>query len=149
MVAEGTSQACSYRSQELYFQHIQLIKEVIQRYEDAQGLQYHENAVHPDSELTGQVIATVVCLQWELQEAKDKRQEVNDREVNARVQLAKAERKIAQLKQDLAGAQDTALVAHRNAGKHEKAYHETLILVRRAQAKTATATNQAHWATIQ
>ncbi len=53
MVARGTSQACSYRSQESYFQTIQVVKETIQRYEDAQGLQYHEKPVHLDCTIMG------------------------------------------------------------------------------------------------
>ena len=46
VMARSTSQACSYRSQESYFQNIQVVKEAIQRYEEAQGLQYHERPVH-------------------------------------------------------------------------------------------------------
>ncbi len=109
-LAEGTSQACSYRSQESYFRTIQLVKEAIQRYEDAQGLQYRENPVHLDSEIAGLIPVIVTHLQWELREAKDRWQDVSDREVDARVHLGKAEKRVAQLKQDLAGAQDAAFV---------------------------------------
>ncbi len=36
-LARGTSQACSYRSQELYFRMIQVAKETIKNYEEEQG----------------------------------------------------------------------------------------------------------------
>ncbi len=38
VMARGTSQACSHRSQELYFGMIQVIKETIKNYEDEQGV---------------------------------------------------------------------------------------------------------------
>ncbi len=41
-LAEGTSQACSYRSQESYLRNIQLVKEAMQGYENEQRLQYRE-----------------------------------------------------------------------------------------------------------
>ena len=44
MMARGTSQACSHRSQELYFRVSQVLKETIKNYEDEQGVQYGENA---------------------------------------------------------------------------------------------------------
>ncbi len=37
-LAKGTSQACSYQSQESYFRHSQLLKETICNYEAEQGL---------------------------------------------------------------------------------------------------------------
>ncbi len=40
-------------------------------------------------------------------------------------------------------------MAQRNAGKHERAYHETLVLLRRAQQGASTATDQADWTLIQ
>ncbi len=58
VVARGTSHACSYRSQELYFQVIQVVKDTIRKYEEEQGLQYRENPVHLDRELMGPIIAT-------------------------------------------------------------------------------------------
>ncbi len=57
-LAEGTSQACSYQSQESYFRNSQLFKEAMQRYENEQGLQYHDKPVHLDSEIAGLMIAT-------------------------------------------------------------------------------------------
>ena len=40
VMARGTSQACSHRSQELYFRVSQVLKETIKDYEDQQGVQY-------------------------------------------------------------------------------------------------------------
>ncbi len=48
VMARGTSQGCSYRSQGLYFQVIQVVKETIKKYEEEQGLQYREDPVHLD-----------------------------------------------------------------------------------------------------
>ncbi len=70
-VARGISQACSYRSQETYFQNFQVVKETIRRYEDAQGLQYHEKPVHLVRNLVGTILATFVHHQRELSAAKD------------------------------------------------------------------------------
>ena len=64
--AKGTSQACSYQSQESYFKHSQLFKETVQSYENHQGLQYRDKPVHLDSEIAGLIIATVTQLQREL-----------------------------------------------------------------------------------
>ncbi len=61
-LAQGTSQACSHRSQELYFRMIQMIKETVKDYEDEQGVQYGENAVHLDRDLVGTILATFVHL---------------------------------------------------------------------------------------
>ncbi len=66
-MVQGTSQACSYRSQELYFQIIQVVKETIRRYEEGQGLQYRENPVHLDRALVGLILATFDYHQKELQ----------------------------------------------------------------------------------
>ena len=90
-LVRGTSQACSYRSQELYFQMIQVFKETIQDYEDEQGVQYGENAVHLDRDLVGTILATFVHLKRELQVARDSRQQAWDREVDANVQRREAE----------------------------------------------------------
>ena len=73
VVARGTSQACSYRSQESYFQTIQVVKETIRRYEDAQGFQYHEKPVHLDHDIVGPILATFVHYQRELRAAEDAR----------------------------------------------------------------------------
>ena len=78
VLAEGTSQACSHRSQESYFRSIQLVKAAIQGYENEQGLQYHEKPVHLDSAIAGRIIATITHLQQELHAAKDARQEAWD-----------------------------------------------------------------------
>ncbi len=59
-MARGTSQACSHRSQELYFRMVQMLKETVKDYEDEQGIQYGENAVHLDRDLVGPVIATFI-----------------------------------------------------------------------------------------
>ncbi len=66
VMARCTSQACSYRSQELYFRIIQVAKETIKNYEEEQGLQYQENHVHLDRDLVGPLIATFPHLQREL-----------------------------------------------------------------------------------
>ncbi len=73
-LAEGTSQAYSYRTQESYFQNIQVIKETIQRYEDEQGLQYRKKPVHLDSSFVERIIVTFVHLKRELCTAEDARQ---------------------------------------------------------------------------
>ncbi len=70
-LVKGTSQACSYRSQESYFRHSQLFKETMQSYENEQGFLYHDRPVHLDSDIAGLIMATVAHLQWELREAKD------------------------------------------------------------------------------
>ncbi len=74
MVARGTSQPCSYRSQELYFQMIQVVKETIRKYEEEQGLQYHDNPVHLDCDLVGPILATFAHHQRELRAARDAQQ---------------------------------------------------------------------------
>ncbi len=90
-LARGTSQACSHRSQELYFRMIQTVKETIKGYEDEQGVQYCENTVHLDRDLVGTILATFVHLQRELQVARNSRQQAWDREVDARFQRKEAE----------------------------------------------------------
>ncbi len=90
-MAQGTSQACSHRSQELYFRMIQTLKETVKAYEDEQGVQYGENAVHLDCDLVGTILVTFVHLQRELQVARDSRQQGWDREVDARMQRKEAE----------------------------------------------------------
>ncbi len=55
-------------------------------YEAEQGLQYRERPVYLDSEIAGSIIVNVAQKQRELQETKDERQEVRDREVNANIQ---------------------------------------------------------------
>ncbi len=121
----------------------------MQGYEDEQGLQYHEKPVHLDSAIAGSIIATVTQLQGQQREAKDAQQEARDREVDARARLGQAEDEVAQLKRDLFGSQDAMCEAQENAREKEKAYHETLVLLKRAQPGTPNATNQVEWALIQ
>ncbi len=83
-LAQGTSQACSYRSQELYFRMAQTVKETLTGYEEEQRVQYGENAVHLDRDLVGPLIATFVYLKRELQVTRDSRQQAWDREVDAK-----------------------------------------------------------------
>ncbi len=97
VMARGTSQACSYCSQELYFQVIQVVKETIKKYEEEQGLQYHENPVHLDRDLVGPIIATFTHHQRELCVARDERQTAWDREIDAKVHRREAENQVAQL----------------------------------------------------
>ena len=91
-LARGTSQACSHRSQELYFRVIQVVKETIKNYEDEQGVQYGENAVHLDCALVGPLIVTFAHLQRELQVVRDSRQLAWDREVDSKIQRKEAEK---------------------------------------------------------
>ncbi len=62
---------------------IQVVKETIKNYEDEQGIQYGENAVHLDRALVGPLIATFAHLQRELQVVRDSRQLVWYREVSS------------------------------------------------------------------
>ncbi len=71
VIARGTIQACSYRSQELYFPIIQAVKDTIRKYEEEQGLQHHENPVHLDRDLVGPILATFAHYQRELRVASD------------------------------------------------------------------------------
>ena len=143
VMAQGTSQACSYQSQELYFQIIQVVKETLRTYEEEQGLQYNEKPVHLDRDLVGPILATFVHHQRELRMAKDAKQAVQDREVYAQIQRREAENQVAQLKRDLFGSQDAVCEAQETARRHEKAYHETLVLLKRAQTADLAAANQA------
>ncbi len=121
----------------------------MQGYEDGKGLQYHEKPVHLDSVIVGSIIATVTQLQRELREAKDARQEEKDREVDARAHLSHAEDEVAQLKRDLSGSQDTMREAQENTREKEKAYHETLVLLKRARAENPASISQVDQALIQ
>ena len=78
-MARGTSQTCSYRSQELYFQKFQKVKEAMRDFEDGQGLLYGEEPVHLDHDLVGLILATFEFLQRELGAAKEERQAAWDR----------------------------------------------------------------------
>ncbi len=146
-IARGTSQACSYRSQELYFQMAQALKETMQGYEDEQGVQYGENAVHMDRDLVGSVLATCVHLQRELQVAKDSRQLAQDREVDANIQRREAEKRETQLTRKLEASENEAFRTQETSREYERLYHETLVLLRKAQTAdpaTANAEDQAH-----
>ncbi len=140
-VARGTSQACSYHRQELYSHVIQVVKETIRKYEEEQGLQYRENPVHLDRDLVGPIITTFAHYQRELCAAREQRQMAWDREVDAKVHCREAEKQVAQLKHDLFKAQNAVLEAQETARRHEKAYHETLVLLNRAQTADPAATN--------
>ena len=117
------------------------MKETVKDYEDQQGVQYGENAVHLDQDLVGPLIATFVHLQRELQVARDSRQLAWDREVDAKVQRKDAETREAQLKCDLKASQDEVLRAQEAARKYERDYHETLVLLKRAQGADAATAN--------
>ncbi len=149
VMAQGTSQGCSYCSQGLYFQVIQVVKETIKKYQEEQGLQYRENPVHLDCDLVGPIIATFAHHQRELCTARDERHAAWDREVDANVHRNEAENRVAQLKRDLLKAQNAVLEAQEAARRHGKAYHETLVLLRRAQTADPAAVNQADQAHIQ
>ena len=141
VMARGTSQACSHRSQELYFRVIQVVKEAIKNYEDEQGPQYSENAVHLDRDLVGPLIATFAHLQRELQVVRESRQTAWDREIDANVHHKEAGKREAQLKCDLRASQNEVLRAQETAREHEREYHETLVLLRRAQAADPATAN--------
>ncbi len=124
----------SDQSQELYFRVIQVAKETIKNYEEEQGLQYLENHVHLDRDLVGPIIATFAHHQRELHAAKEQRQMAWDREVDAKFHRMEAEKREVQLKCYLEKSQDEVLRAQETARKHEKDYHETLVLLKQAQA---------------
>ncbi len=147
VLARGTSQACSHRSQELYFRMIQVLKGTIKDYEDEQGIQYGENAIHLDRDLVGPLLATFVHLQRELQVTRDSRQEAWDHELDAKVHRKEAETQVTQLKRDLEASQAEVLRAQETAREHEKEYHETLVRLKQAQSAdpaTASAEAQVH-----
>ncbi len=148
-VARGTTQACSYCSQELYFQVIQVVKETIRKYDEEQGLQYSENAVHLNRDLVGPIIATFAHHQRELRMAREAQQMAWDREVDANIHRREAEKQAAQLKCNLSKSQDAVFEAQETARKHEKAYHETLVLLQWAQAMNPAAANQSDQVGIQ
>ncbi len=152
VLVRGTSQACSHRSQELYFRGIQVVKEALKNYEDEQGLKYSKNAVHLDRALVGPLIATFAHLQREQQVVRESRQTAWDREINAKVHRKEAEKREAQLNCDLRASQNEVLRAQETAREHEREYHETLVLLRRAQAAdpaTANAEDQARIQSLQ
>ncbi len=126
-----------------------MVKETIQRYEDEQGLQYHEKPIHLDSAIVGPIIASFVHLKRELRAAEDAWQVARDREFDAQVHHREAENEVAQLKRDLFGSQDATCEIQENARRHEKAYHESLVLLKRAHTEDPAAASQAYQAFIQ
>ncbi len=118
-------------------------------YEAEQGLQYHERPVHLDSAIAGSITAMVAHLQREVQEAKDGRQEANDRAIDANLNRREAENQVAQLKRDLFKAEQGTFEARKTARKYEKLYHETLAKLEQAQAGDPTASNRADRVLIQ
>ncbi len=121
----------------------------MQSYENEKGLQYRDKPVHLDSEIAESIMVTVAQLQRGLLEAKDAREETKDREVNAKVHFERAENEVAQLGQDLFGSQEAICETQENARKNEKAYHETLVLLKRARLENPVAVGQVDRALIQ
>ncbi len=142
-MARGTSQACSYHSQELYFQEFKKVKATLRKYEDGQGLQYHEKPVHLDRDLVGPILSTFVHHQRELSAAREERQTAWDRQVDADMHRREAENKVAQLECDMFGSPEAVREAQETARRHEKAYHETLVLFKQAQTANPAAANLA------
>ncbi len=149
MMARGTSQACSYRSQELYFQIIQVVKETIRKYEEEQGLQYHENPVHLDRDLVGPILATFAHHQRELRATRDERQTAWDREVDAKVHRREAENEVTRLRQELAKARENAIDTTQAAPLLEKLHHNALLTWEQAETEDPAAGTQADRAYIQ
>ncbi len=89
----------------------------------------------------GPLIATFAHFQRELQTVREQRQAARDREVDANVHHREAENQVAQLNHDLFASQDALREAQETARKHEKDYHETLVLLTRAQAANPTTAN--------
>ncbi len=84
--------------------------------------------------------------------ARNSRQQVWDREVDARMQRKEAEQREAQLKCDLEASRDETFRAQETARGQEKKYHETLVLLRQAQTvdpATANAEDQARIQTLE
>ena len=126
-----------------------MVKETIRNYKEEQGLQYRENAVHLDRDLVGPIIVTFAHHQRELCMAREARQTAWDREVDANIHRREAEKQAAQLKRELSNAQNAVLEAQETARGHVKVYHETLVLLRRAQAANPAAVSQADQVRIQ
>ncbi len=89
----------------------------------------------------GPLIATFAHLQRELQAVREQRQAAQDREVDANVHCREAENQVDQLNRDLFKSQDAVREAQETARRHEKDYHETLVLLRRAQAANPATAN--------
>ncbi len=128
---------------------IQVVKKTIRKFEEEQGLQYRENPVHLDRALVGPILATFEHYQRELRTAREARQMAWDQEVDAKVHRREAENQVAQLKRYLEKAQDAVLEAQGTARGHEKAYHDTLVLLKQAQTTDLAAANSADQVRIQ
>ncbi len=72
-----------------------------------------------------------------------------DREGDAKVHCREAENQVAQLKRDLFKSQNAVIEAQETARRHKKAYHETLVLLKRAQPADPAAANQSDQVRIQ
>ncbi len=118
-LARGTSQACSYQSQESYCRHSQRFKESIHGYKAELGHQYHDGPVNVDGEVVGPIIGTVTHLQRELREAKAGEQAASDQAYDAVVQRHQAENEVAQPKQELLRAEQGMLEASETTRKYE------------------------------
>ena len=88
-------------------------------------------------------------LQRGLQETRDSRQLTSDREVNAEIQRKEAEKREAQLKCDLEASRDEILRAQETAREYERQYHETLVLLKKAQTANPATANAEDQARIQ
>ncbi len=113
------------------------------------GSKYHERPVHLDRDLVGPIIATFAHHQRELSVDREERQAAWDRKVDANIHRREAENQVAQLKHDLFKSQDAVREARETARGHEKAYRETLVLLKRAQAADPAAVNPADQVHIQ
>ncbi len=89
----------------------------------------------------GPILATFDYHQRELRGAEEQRQAARDREVDANIHRKEAENQVAQLPRNMERSWGAALEAQETARKHEKDYHETLVLLRWAQAVTPAAAN--------
>ncbi len=109
---------------------------------------------HKDSN-TAKNLSIWTVISWdrfhhtELSTGKEARQAAWDREVDAKVHRRKAENQVAQLKSDLSKSQNAVLEAQETARRHEKAYYETLVLLKWAQTAGPAATNQVDQVRIQ
>ncbi len=64
-----------------------------------------------------------------------------DREIDANVHRREAETQEAQLKCDLRASQDEVFRSQETVREHEREYHETLVLLKRAQAVNPATAN--------
>ncbi len=102
-----------------------------------------------DHDIVGSVITTFVHLQRELQVTSDSRQQASDREVDANIQRREAEKRETRLKCDLKTSQDELLRTQETSRDYERLYHETLVLLKKAQTADPAAANAEDQARIQ